>query len=544
MEMDGDLYSEAPLESVWERGQSGIAAMGRGRVLASACSSNAVMDSLPADLIGELFELVLNDHPGTRRTEQLTKLRLVAKRWNRFLETFPSAWAEIDLTDPPQSMRKHLQLSSDCPLAVVAPSYLSPAIRQAWTIHARELEPLLLGDTGRVQTLYLAHSTMSHPSFIPLLPQLLPALKHVHFEACQSDHISIVAAFLSRHIHQLQTLSMDVTIGWGPSWKDLNEYIKAVSHLPLKHLGIIGSWDLALSVVTKTSNLTSLSIVSASVLDHQQSYSPSIMTLPHLRTLKLDAQVTDSRLVFDYLRMPQLEEVRVVMADCAKPANLSHLLNLIVLGKPPNSPVSMALFPGEVKIPSHQLLIIFEVSDWYYDHEAWNRLDQAAEEAFKERSVSIYLGLSSINAVYGRLKRLSAFIAELVLGHLIEWDTGCRMLERKEKYCAPDGTWRVRWIFPKLRCLTLSPVYRKTGACMPKAKFIVDVLRARSSSPAGALQTGESALRISIRFVSRATYDELMLKVKEDLLEVASEVIVGWQPDSGSMSSMFIQMMY
>lgn len=158
----------------------------------------------------------------------------------------------------------------------------------------------------------------------------------------------------------------------------------------------------------------------------------------------------------------------------------------------------------------------------------WDQLDEAAEEAFEGRSLEMYLNVGGFRKVHKTLWRLSASVTEFVLDHLIEWDVECRMLERKETYRTPDGTPRARWIFPNLRRLTLSPVHRDLGYPHKRnARFIVDGLRARSASPARALQDGDLAPRMSIHFVGGRRYDELTPQMKEELQEVACEVIVG-----------------
>ncbi|KAG8886909.1 hypothetical protein FRB98_000784 [Tulasnella sp. 332] len=112
-----------------------------------------------------------------RHAEQLTTLRPVARRWNHFLETFPTAWTEIDLTYPPQSTRKRLRLSVDCLLDVVtAPE---PSLETLPSHIGLKSEHSLLRDTGRIRTLYIPeYITGSHciEDFLRVLLQVLKPL--------------------------------------------------------------------------------------------------------------------------------------------------------------------------------------------------------------------------------------------------------------------------------------------------------------------------------------------------------------------------------
>lgn len=156
------------------------------------------------------------------------------------------------------------------------------------------------------------------PSVKALLKVSLPALEHLHFPSSQHANARYLPYFLMHHINQLRGLRVDVMDDSGATWYLPND----ASQLPLTQLVITGPWESTFSLLTRCCNLTLLSIIFAPVLPRPRDNSPSVLLLPHLRTLKLEAERTDLKLVLDRLRMPQLKELRIVIGNDTDPDNL------------------------------------------------------------------------------------------------------------------------------------------------------------------------------------------------------------------------------
>lgn len=210
--------------------------------------------TLPVELLSGILCLVTQED----RDAPLTLL-LVNKRLQTVVLGTQALWSTIDILDPPDRIRKHLERSAPGPLAIRT---WAGSVAEDHCAALQELVELITPHGDRVQKIQATfHPIFWHP-IIVLIFKSARSLNQLHVKLVDRDPRNSKGAFqlspYGAHIWEMKDLSLT-----GLKIEDT----KSAADIPTKRLRLAGSlelsWDAFSIILSKTKELRYLELSNA-----------------------------------------------------------------------------------------------------------------------------------------------------------------------------------------------------------------------------------------------------------------------------------------